>query len=111
MSRYVVETPCHAILGGGTHTSRQKAMQYAQRVTDLPWHELAGEGYRIRLLVSRVPPERRVVSVTVDIPEPHLARLEFLAAKANMSVRHLCSVALGGWLAGAARVESSDDAR
>lgn len=110
MSRYVIETPSHQILGGGTHISRRAAMETAQRITDLPWHELAAEGYRIRMLVSRVPPERRLVSVTIDLPAPHVTRLEHLAIKAGVTVRHLCSVAIGGWLAGAVRVES-DDAR
>ena len=71
MSRYVVETPEHSILGGSTHATRKAAMVDAQRLTDLPWEDLAEEGYRIRELVARMPPARGFCSFTGDLPKPH----------------------------------------
>ncbi len=96
---YVVITPEKDVLCGKTHDSRVDALTFAERHTELPWDELAEDGYRIKQIVTRVPIARRVVSLSIDIPEEQMQRLEFLSQRSGMPVRQTASVLLGQSLA------------
>ncbi len=111
MSQFVVLTPDQFILGGATHKTRIGAMQFAQVHTARPWTELADEGYRIKMLVSRVPAARRVVTLaSIDLPEEQLQRLEMLATRSGHTVRHVASLMIASGLANSKFMWGSRDA-
>lgn len=110
MSRFVVECPEHNILGGLIYESRRHAMLEAQSLLHAPWHVLAEQGYRIRELVSRSTPiAHRLLSLTIELPEDQMRRLECISARSGMTVRHLASVMVAGTLSGALRQGGEDD--